>query len=814
MTALTAFGTNVAASTVSTANKIVTGSGGSNTSKNTKIGTASNYGELTSQGTTSAWAAAGSLPAQSGNGWLWDTTTLEGQTIAGANWTPTCRLNVSAGSLTADIIFRASIRHSDNTYSTIGTITLTGQSITTSSATYNLAATSLNAAAFTTGDKLYIDWLLNVTNNSTGSSSANVQIIMSNSGTSGVTVNQAISPGYSASTASTRTVTETSALQATLTRSASETAALSLVGTRTVTETAALTYTSTRTVTQSAFLSLSRIVTEDAALQATLTRTVTQDAALTFTLTRTVTQDASTSLSRSVSETGALSLDSHRTVTETASISAPNSVRTVPQVANLPNQANYAVTIGGVSVTIKAGTMQVHHVIGQRSTADFVVIDANATLHFYEGQQVIINDGNANRIFLGYVHRSDESAPGYIPMREHVVTCEDAVYLGDKRRAAKAYTNQTAGYIVNDLLTTYLSAEGVTAGTIQTGPTIVQATFNYAKVSDCLRVLAEKAGFIWNIDQNLQLQFMAPATITAPFSVNSDSDVDEGSMQVSNTSPNYRNRQWIRGIHSTTSAQTETRQGDGKTRAFVMSYPLNAAPTTFTLNGSAKTLGIKGVDTGKDFYWAKADPVIAQDPSGTVLQSTDTLSITYVGQFVAIVQSDDLHQQSLRATQEGGTTGIVEDVIDGPEMTSTDEAFQVANAKLSKFVVAGQIATFSILKYGLFPGQLLTVTAPEHDITNTAYLIEKVDFIDADPYIEYGITAILGPVNTDWVNFFINLANKPSLVDNLSLGSSGTLTTLESVSESWSWSETVTETVYACPICGNSTVCGNSTIVC
>src|SRR6266571_1791599 len=92
-TPLTVYGTHTAAATIATANTLMTSTGaGADLTKTTLIGTASGYGTFRSQGNAGVWPAAGSLPAFNGFGWLWDVTTLEGNTLVGGNFTPSFRL--------------------------------------------------------------------------------------------------------------------------------------------------------------------------------------------------------------------------------------------------------------------------------------------------------------------------------------------------------------------------------------------------------------------------------------------------------------------------------------------------------------------------------------------------------------------------------------------------------------------------------------------------------------------------------------------------------------------------------------------------
>ena len=198
MTVLSAYGTNTASATLSTANKLFAVTGATTTTNATKIGTATGYSEIFSQGTTGAWSGAGSIGAPSGNGWLWDVTTLEGNTISSGSWNASCRLSQpgGAGSISCSIFMRAYKRSSGGVYTAIGSLSLTGQTLTNSLSTFTMTSASLGSMAFSTGDKLYTDLWLNVTANTNGSSQ-NINCSMGNSSSQGAANNaEWDTPGY------------------------------------------------------------------------------------------------------------------------------------------------------------------------------------------------------------------------------------------------------------------------------------------------------------------------------------------------------------------------------------------------------------------------------------------------------------------------------------------------------------------------------------------------------------------------------------------------------------------------------------------
>lgn len=198
MTALNLYGINTASVTLATADQLVTANGGATAAgTGTKIGTSTGFGEIWSQGTLNAWPAGGSIANPSGNGWLYDSTALEGQTIAAGVWTFILHLvNNGAGNVTADLWVRAFKRSSGGIFTAIVVASLLAQTIPTAASTFTITSGAAAAMAFATGDKLYHDVMPDIT---VGGSGASTKMNMARgSGATGASNFAEIdTPGYS-----------------------------------------------------------------------------------------------------------------------------------------------------------------------------------------------------------------------------------------------------------------------------------------------------------------------------------------------------------------------------------------------------------------------------------------------------------------------------------------------------------------------------------------------------------------------------------------------------------------------------------------
>lgn len=466
----------------------------------------------------------------------------------------------------------------------------------------------------------------------------------------------------------------------------------------------------------------------------------------------------------------------------------------------------YGITISGVSQFVIAGSLTVDNTIGRRGTAAFTLRTTTAT-HFQQYQPVSILDAMGHLVFSGYVTQPKEQKPGFRASLIHTITCVDQHYLADKRVIAATYTGKTCGYIVQDIVSQILSQEGVTvAQIIDSGVVIPSATFVYCSVAAALDALVTQASaagipYYWQIDQNKQLWFV-PYTAVVNSTIVDGTAVDQtyNLATVQRQNPTYRNTQYILGGTAQTATQTESRPGDGVTTSWAMGYDLSTVPT-ITVSGVAKTVGIKGIDTGKDFYWSKGSPTITQDSSATVLTSAQTLRVVYVGQYPTVIQTAQSAQISYQASIDG-STGIVENVITDATLTSTANGLSEASQLLTRYAAQGTQLVFSTLVAGYAQGQLITVNLPDHGLNNVQMLIEDCSASDQVDgiHIWYQITCVLGPYDVSWVDFFSTLLRQQQEANAINVGVSQSLTLLQSFPATIGVQVRGLVSVYACPI--------------
>jgi hypothetical protein len=211
MTSLTVFMTNTVGSTLATTYQLSATHGVDNTNVTqtyTRLGTATGWGEVTAQGTTGAWAAAGAIGSPSGKGFMLESSVLNlaGNTIAAGSWSATIRFGIGhddgtlGGTIVGDIHVRV-YRYRSGTYTQIIDMVASAQTIPTTSGSlisYTLSGSTGAGTDFISGDLLYVDCWLNVTSNVTADTIRAIRLNRLSTNNTGDTNAQVVTPGYAA----------------------------------------------------------------------------------------------------------------------------------------------------------------------------------------------------------------------------------------------------------------------------------------------------------------------------------------------------------------------------------------------------------------------------------------------------------------------------------------------------------------------------------------------------------------------------------------------------------------------------------------
>lgn len=456
----------------------------------------------------------------------------------------------------------------------------------------------------------------------------------------------------------------------------------------------------------------------------------------------------------------------------------------------------YVLTINSIEYGWLIGSFFAIGNINDRSTCFFTV---DSTVAMTVGMEVIIGDG-AVRIFGGTIDSLRLTSPKGTTLKRYDLTCIDYNQLADKRRIAASYQNQTAAYIVNDIITNYLADEGITAGTIETGPIITEAVFDYKPATECLNFIKTTTGLNWNIDYNKALQiFYREDYQDIGFTDALDNFLDA---EYEETRDEYRNSQYVRGGKDTTSIivkEAITPKPDSITRTFVCRYPIATKPTIYVDDVAVADadVGINGIDTGKKWYWNKGFAAIIQDIGEAVLTDANALTMTYVGLVDLIVKADNSPGQGARRLVETGTSGIYESIEIVPSINNQTAALDYAKGLLQKYADIPKKVYIETQSFRQ-AGKIIPIDISGLGVTGE-FLIESVDISEQEGQMFYNLTCLSGESLGSWVEFFRKMRQDSQ---QYIIRDNEVLVLLVELSEISLWTETVIETVYACPIPG------------
>jgi hypothetical protein len=364
----------------------------------------------------------------------------------------------------------------------------------------------------------------------------------------------------------------------------------------------------------------------------------------------------------------------------------------------------------------------------------------------------VIEDGV--RLFGGHlIEPEEESSPGLDVLFMNC-TCVEYSAICDRRLVNKAYNNQWLGDIVRDIVTQFMGDEGIDVSAVQNGTVIKKAIFPWYSVTQAFNDLAELTGMSWWIDQYKVLHFCSRAAVPGPPLNNLA--IQNGSLRVRRDRQDYRNHQVLRAGAGLTDARVETFVGDGERRTFNTAFKMGTQPAV-TVNGAKKTIGIRQLEVGKDWYWNKGATEITQDSSAAVLTPGDIVSVTYQGLFPIIVSAQNGAEVQARKAVEGGS-GRYSRVEERSNIETIDAAIAAAQASLNRFSEISTSITCYTDTPGFAPGQLVAVDFPQHAITGD-FLIESINAVwpAGRDSILYTVKGISGDTFGGWQAYFRRL---------------------------------------------------------
>jgi len=401
---------------------------------------------------------------------------------------------------------------------------------------------------------------------------------------------------------------------------------------------------------------------------------------------------------------------------------------------------------GNTRTEVLVNSVRIDLGIGRAGTASFQTSDVTASLIPWPGQEVeILFDGVT--VFGGIVIAPEwtyRKAAGTRDLFCTVQVVDYSLYLQRHVIGAKVYEGMSLYEIVSDIWTyanapsQALSNEGLTINAVANpGPTISRLVVKHALASEIFKTLSQLTGYWMWVDFLKDIHMQPAAGEAAAFGIDESTNICT-EITCSFDSSQKRNRQYVRTPDSLAAYRTETFVGDGATQSFYTSFPLAAEPT-IDVDGTPQTVGVFGVDSGKQWYWLEGAAVIHQDFGDPPLDSPAVLTVIYqdFGRNVVVSDNGDA-DIAAQALIEGGT-GLWEAIDDLGSADDLAGAQEEANAYVRKYKTPANRIRMLIhssdepLITGLRPGQKININLPTgFSITNLDCLIDTVQFQEVD----------------------------------------------------------------------------------
>jgi hypothetical protein len=421
-----------------------------------------------------------------------------------------------------------------------------------------------------------------------------------------------------------------------------------------------------------------------------------------------------------------------------------------------------------VSGKVKRDSIRVPDELNERNQVSFVLRGTSSDRPAI-GQEVIMYEDNTKttKKFAGTIDDKVETEHG--SFLKWNISCVGYETILDRFRAPESYTDQTAGYIIKDLVSQFVpSAEGITTTNVEDGPSIEKAVFGYDwTIAKCLDKLSDITGYFWYVDYDKDLHFEDRTKNTAPFDIDDDSDIYDFS--VHNTREEYRNQQYIRAGNGVSSEISDSFVGNSEQRTWHVRKPIAEEPTITINPGEAgevvltgSDIGFLDVETGKKYYWNKGETHIVQDDGETLLTDSDTIKVTYTYLYPIRAFAQDVAEIEDREAIEGNS-GIYTHVEDRKNINDSNAAEQEAIGLLAKYGEIPEKINYMTFEDGLQAGQLQTIVRNNHDIDGE-YLISSVSFQpfgwnNGNIQYAYQVTALSGDYVGGWIKFFRKMAD-------------------------------------------------------
>ncbi|MFX1499405.1 MAG: hypothetical protein ACFFDH_00415 [Promethearchaeota archaeon] len=417
---------------------------------------------------------------------------------------------------------------------------------------------------------------------------------------------------------------------------------------------------------------------------------------------------------------------------------------------------------GGFSPVTIADDWSWKREINQQSTFNFTIIENALDLTIDKGLEVrFLIDGEISYAGIIYDYDAYEPIPGTLYYK---ISCQTFELLLQKRRIGAVFNNKTAGYIIKYMIDNILYEDNIVYGTIEEGLTFDKVIFNWKSCYEALSKLQTACpGYNFYIDFDKKLHFVKRTSNTSTHVI--DETFVHNDFHYKDTLAEFRDIMYIEGGQKETTEQpnyTPTPKPDGESREFTVQFPISQEPTIETnVNGAGwvtQTVGINGIDTGKQFYWTYGSSKVTQDSSEVVLTDTnpapDEIRITYYGLLDIRLLYED-NPKILERAAIDGNSGKYEEVFQNKDIATNAAAVQYAQGLIEKYYdnkVVDLIIEDNI--YDFEPNRLVKIEKTLYNIDDW-FLIKSVQASQQTPeHATYKVKLLSGEDVGGWEDYF------------------------------------------------------------
>lgn len=396
----------------------------------------------------------------------------------------------------------------------------------------------------------------------------------------------------------------------------------------------------------------------------------------------------------------------------------------------------FTVTIGGVDRTssVVFNSLKKTDTLNQEVDNLKLKIRKYGTLTYSPtvGDDIVV-ESDGTKVFGGVIIKVSETVQAS-KILEYDLDCADYSVLLKQRLVTERYTNQTAAFIIEDILTNY--APDFTFDNVVAGITVASAAFNRLTVAECLQKLADALSYVWYVDYDLDVHFFAKNTEVAPFNLTDTSgNYIYNSLEITEDVTQIKNSILVQGGEQVSeNTRTELFSGDGTLTTFALANKFSEVPEVL-VGTTPQTVGIDFIDDEGSFdvLWNFNEKYIKFTPGNTPPSGTNNISVEQTYLFPIFVRVP-----SPASIAEYGT---FEFAISDPSIASQEEAITRARAELESYQNKLNEGSFRTYTPGLRSGQVINISSVQRN-KNIDVLIQSVDMVMRDPegqYFEYKV---------------------------------------------------------------------------